>query len=193
MPINDCHLYVGLRCRCVSYTILFLPLVSALSEILLTHQLLKVFNSLNAFYVTSPMQVHYTWCPIRLEPQGKNDETDLYSHSVFSVSTTIDTEIQTYPFSSHMMNSVRGDGCYIHQWNTPWCEQHSEYSPPWPILSSNSGGTNLFGWVIDIRAPCQPLHRPSVCYPVTTKLPVQPLSRSCRVVSDLRDTVYVST
>jgi hypothetical protein len=105
---------------------------------------------------------------------GKNDENGLYSLCAFSTSATvIDVQIQTYPFSSHTVSSVRWDGCYVRLWNASSDEQHSEISPLKNTLpSSDSGDRNPVGWMTDIRVSCQPLHRPrpSVPYPVINKL-----------------------
>lgn len=103
---------------------------------------------------------------------GKNDENGLCSQCVFSASATAtDTQIQTYPFISHMVSSVRGSGCYMHQWNASSHDQHSEISPLQPLASSDSGDRNPVGWMQDIKTLCQPLHRPLVPYSLINKLP----------------------
>lgn len=80
---------------------------------------------------------------------GKNDKNGLYSQCVFSTSTTVtDAQIQTYRYSSHTVNSVRGDGCYMHQWNASSDEKHSQISSlKNPLPSSDSGGRNPVGWI----------------------------------------------
>lgn len=49
-----------------------------------------------------------------------------------------------------MMNSVGGDGCFMHQCNTRSHEQHFEFSPLRPMFSSDSGDINPF-WLVGCR------------------------------------------
>lgn len=176
MSSSDCHLYVGLTYRCVSYMFLCFPFsVHCLEhcQTLVTDYRFHWMHFVSAVQCSSlPIANSLYMVPHKTGALGKNDENGLYSHCVFSASATVtDTQIQTYPFISHTVSSVRGSWCYMHQWNASSHDQHSEISPPKPLASNDSGDRNPVGWMQDIKTPCQPLHRPLVPYSLINKLP----------------------
>jgi len=74
MNSNDCHLYVGLRYKCVSYMLLFLPSsLHCLKQFLWTLCIENIGFIKCILYQQSnaagyQLKIHYTWHHIRLEP-----------------------------------------------------------------------------------------------------------------------------